>query len=159
MSLHDQELLYAEVAQLRKLVDTYGKGIARLAGERDRLEQQINLNASPSYVDRRAHLAERLGSDSWANRAREVRRRRLDAVMKLSIELARLREMPAFSTRLAEMALESVIGGDWKMVDEWAEHFAFADEGEDLRQKYVPLFSIFRELLLQALRAEKEVPA
>jgi hypothetical protein len=96
---------------------------------------------------------------SWSNQPREERRRRLDAVMRLSIELVRVRETTEFSTRMAELAIEAVIEGDWKMVDEWAEHFTFATEGEDLRQKYEPIFAIFRELLLQALRAEKGTPA
>lgn len=96
---------------------------------------------------------------SWASQDREERRRRLSAVMRLSVELAHVREMTGFSTRLAEMGIESVIEGDWKMVEEWADHFAFEDEGEDLKQKYVPVFAIFRELLLQVLRADKGVPA
>ncbi len=102
--------------------------------------------------------AEKLAA-SWAHQPREERKRRLGTVMRLSVELTRVTETTTFSTRLAELAIESVIEGDRKMVEEWAEHFAFADEGEELRQKYAPIFAIFRELLLQALRAAKEVPA
>jgi hypothetical protein len=104
------------------------------------------------------HDAEKLSS-SWSLQQREERRRRLDAVMRLSVELARVRETTGFSTRLAEMAIESVIEGDWKMVEEWADHLAFSDEGEDQRQKYGTIYAIFRELLLQVLRAGKGVPA
>jgi hypothetical protein len=90
---------------------------------------------------------------SWSLQPREERDRRLGAVMRLSVELARVRETTNFSTRLAESAIEAVIEGDWKMVEEWAGHFTFDEESEDLRQKYAPIFLMFRELLLQALRA------
>jgi hypothetical protein len=106
----------------------------------------------------RLHDAEKIAR-SWSLQPREEQRRRLDAVMRLSVELARVRESTVFSTRLAEMAIEAVIEGDWKMVSEWAEHFSFSDEDHFNKEKYAPIFAIFRELLLQVLRAEKEVPA
>ena len=98
---------------------------------------------------------------SWCIQPREERQRRLVAVMRLSEALARIRETTEFSTRIAEFAIESVIEGDWKMVEEYAEHFTFDDElaaGPELRQKYAGIFNTFRELLLQALRASKELP-
>lgn len=144
----------------------------------------IDLGARPARVDRRERLAELLGSDStnflgtgltmrdfmqlhdaekiarsWALQSREERRRRLSAIMRLSIELGHIRATTEFSTRLAEMAIEAVIEGDWKMVEEWAEDYSFSDDNEDIQQKYAPVFAIFRELLLQVLRAAKEVPA
>ena len=134
--------------------------------------------------DNRARLAELLGSDStnflgtgltmreflqltdaeklaasWALQSREERKRRLHAVVRLSVELARILETAEFSTRLAELAIESVIEGDWKMVEEWAEHFTFNDESEQIRQGSAPVFAVFRELLLQTLRAAKGLPA
>jgi hypothetical protein len=96
---------------------------------------------------------------SWSNQSREERKRRLDAVMRLSIELEHIRESTNFSTRLAELAIEAVIEGDWKMVEEWAEHFAFEDEHEQIRVRSAPEYVTFRELLLQALRAGKEAAA
>jgi hypothetical protein len=105
------------------------------------------------------HSAEKL-SRSWALQPREEQRRRLAAVVRLSVELSRVRETTSFATQLAEMAIESVIEGDWKMVEEWAEHFAFADEREEIRTSASALAWIaFRELLLQAVRAEKGVAA
>ena len=101
--------------------------------------------------------AEKLAT-AWCIQPREEQRRRLRAVIQLSIELGRLRETTNFATRLAELAIESVIEGDWKMVEEWADHFTFGDETEELRQTSAPIFAVFRELLLQALRAEKELP-
>ena len=103
------------------------------------------------------HHAELLAA-SWALQAPEEKKRRRRAVIQLSIELDRIQETDNFSTGLAELAIEAVIEGDWKMVQEWADHFTFDTEGEDLRSQYVPVFAIFREMLLQVLRAQKELP-
>ena len=133
--------------------------------------------------DARTRLAELIGADStnflgtgltmreflrlghaekmtaaWCLQPREEQQRRLLAVIQLSIELGRIREITAFSTRLAELAIESVIEGDWKMVEEWADLFTFGAETEALRQRSAPVFAVFRELLLQALRGEKALP-
>ena len=53
------------------------------------------------------------------------------------------------------MAIECVIEGDWKMVEEWAEHFSFEDE-HDGGSKNAITYATFRELLLQVLRTGKE---
>lgn len=134
-------------------------------GRRDRLAELLGSD-STNFLGTGLTMREfvQLGNAekmaaSWSNQKREERRRRLDAVMRLSIELARVRETTQFATRLAELAIEAVIEGDWKMVDEWAKHFAFDDEDEDMRQRHASVFAIFRELLLQALRAEKEITA
>ena len=103
------------------------------------------------------HRAEQIAA-SWALQAPEEKKRRLRAVIQLSIELGRICEAHGFSTGLAELAIEAVIEGDWKMVQEWAAHFTFDTEGEDLRSQYAPVFAIFREMLLQVLRAQKELP-
>lgn len=141
------------------------------------------MTDKPAKKDNRVRLAELLGTDStnflgtgltmreflqlghaekltasWCLQPREEQRRRLRAVVQLSIELGRIRETTEFSTRLAELAIESVIEGDWKMIEEWADFFTFGDEIEVVRQSSAPIFSVFRELLLQALRAEKELP-
>ncbi len=91
---------------------------------------------------------------SWSNQDRDERKRRLTAVMALSIELAHIRESTNFSTGLCEMAIESIIEGDWKMVAEWADHLSFATEGAELREEYASIFAGFRELLLQVARGE-----
>lgn len=96
---------------------------------------------------------------SWFLQPREERKRRLHTIVRLSVELERIRETVNFSTKLAEQAIEAVIEGDWKRVEEWSEHFIFSDESLEARQTYVPVFALFRELLLQVLRAGKEMPA
>jgi hypothetical protein len=96
---------------------------------------------------------------SWCLQPPEEKKRRRQAVIGLSQELGRVREATGFSTRLAELAIEAVIEGDWKMVQEWADHFTFDDEGTEMRQKHAPVYAAFRELLLQVLRSGKEMPA
>jgi hypothetical protein len=104
------------------------------------------------------HTAEKLTA-AWLLQSREERKRRLGAVTRLSVELDHVRETMMFATQLAELAIESVIEGDWKMVEEWAEHFSFEDEREEIRISAGSAYATFRELLLQALRAGKEGPA
>lgn len=103
------------------------------------------------------HRAEQLAA-SWALQVPEEKKRRRRAVIQLSIELGRVQETMNFATGLAELAIEAVIEGDWKMVEGWAAHFTFDTEGSDLRDKCAPVFAVFRELLLQTLRAQKEPP-
>lgn len=137
----------------------------------------------PSKPDKRERLAELLGTGSknflgtgltmeefiqlfnaeklaasWFIQPLEERKRRRCAVIRLSQELGRIEETTNFATRLGELAIEAVIEGDWTMVKEWAEHFAFKDESEDLRGGMVAPYATFRELLLQVLRTDKEPP-
>lgn len=170
-------------AMARELSRAYDAMVATPEGGwREVARAAISLGARPPSEDRRARLAELLGADStnylgtgltlrelmelhtaeklaasWALQPREEQRRRLDAIVRLSAELARLRETTQFSMRLAEMAIEAVIEGDWKMVEEWADYFAFGGEDAGLREKYAPVFNVFRELLCQALRAGKDL--
>lgn len=102
--------------------------------------------------------AEKLAT-SWAIQSLENRRRRLQTVIRLSQELARIQETTEFSVRLAELAIEAVIEGDQKTVEEWTSYFTFTMENNNLRRKCAPIYETFRELLLQALRSAKEMPA
>lgn len=138
------------------------------------------LGARSKPVDRRARLDELLGVDStnylgtgltlrelmqltnaekiaasWTLQSREEKRRRLAAVTHLVAELERIRETTQSATRLAEMAIECVIEGDWTMVEEWADHFSFEDEHDGPGSKNAIAYATFRELLLQVLRTEK----
>jgi hypothetical protein len=123
--------------------------------------------------DRRARLVELLGSRmrdavrrrtaeqveaSWVLQSPEEKKRRRRAIIELAIELGRIREVTQFSTLLAETAIEAVIEGDWKRVEEWAEHFTFVGESDELCDEYAPIFAVFTEMLRQAVRARKELP-
>lgn len=138
----------------------------------------------PSKPDKRERLAELLGTGSknflgtgltmeefiqlfnaeklaasWALQSTEERKRRRRTVIQLAQELGRIEEKSGFAMRLGELAIEAVIEGDWKMVQEWADHFSFDDEHEQIRDSAAPIWATFRELLLQALRTDKELPA
>ena len=123
-----------------RFLELLGPGTKNFMGSGLSMEDFLRLGGAEKYAA------------SWANQDQAERRRRLGAVMQLSIELAAIRQTTLFSTRLCELAIESVIEGDWKMVSEWAEGFTFDDEGGELRAKYAPVFATFRELLLQAVR-------
>jgi hypothetical protein len=94
------------------------------------------------------HTAERIYA-SWFNQQREERKRRLHFVMELSIELAKIKEQMTFATGLAELGIESVIEGDWNMVKEWADHFTFNDERDEIRLSSAEVYARFSELLQQ----------
>ena len=95
-----------------------------------------------------AHTAERI-YESWFNQQRDERKRRLHFVMELSIELAKIKEQMTFATGLAELGIESVIEGDWNMVKEWADHFTFNDERDEIRLSSAEVYARFSELLQQ----------
>lgn len=100
------------------------------------------------------HNAEKL-SQSWFIQPPVEKKRRLAAVVSLSAELETIREKENFATGLAEMAIEAVIEGDWKMVEEWAKHFTFENERDEIRIHGGETYVKFRELLLQVLRTGK----
>lgn len=117
------------------------------------------LGSNLTFVEfMQLYRAEQLAA-SWALQVPEEKKRRRRLVIQLSIELGRIQTTVNFSTALAELAIEAVIEGDWKMVEDWAKHFTFDEEDARIREQYASVFSVFRELLLQALRTEKELPA
>jgi type II secretory pathway component PulL len=87
--------------------------------------------------------------ESWFRQERAERKRRLNFVMELSIELAKIKETTNFSTGLAELGIESVIEGDWTMVKEWADHFTFEEERSEIRLSHASVYARFSELLQQ----------
>jgi hypothetical protein len=80
---------------------------------------------------------------SFVNQPRPERKRRLGLLIRLSAELLKVREQTSFGTGLAEAVLEDLIEGDWKMLREWAKHFSFEDEDEEIRAKYIPIYAKF----------------
>ena len=106
----------------------------------------------------RSRIDEQIAA-SWCLQTLEEKKRRRHAVVELAVELGRIRAVTQFSTLLAEAAIEAVIEGDWKRVAEWAEHFTFVGESDELRDEYAPIFAVFTEMLRQAVRAQKELPA
>lgn len=100
---------------------------------------------------------------------KEERRRRLKAIINLSIELGRIRDIDIHATGLGEIAIENLIEGDLDGVKDWAEHFTFNIERQgykdyaeryatlDYVERYATLWSKFRELLLAAATPQSDI--
>lgn len=87
---------------------------------------------------------------SWSQQQRDERKRRLNFVVELSVELTKIKEHHNFATGLAELGIESIIEGDWTMVKEWAGHFTFAEEEHEQIRTYASVYARYSELLQQA---------
>jgi len=87
---------------------------------------------------------------SFVNQPRPEKKRRLNLLIRLSVELTKIREQTIVATGLAESALEDLIEGDWAMLKEWASHFSFEDEHEEVRVRYAPLYAKFAEICKEA---------
>lgn len=80
---------------------------------------------------------------SWCLQGRDERKARLQAVIDLSVELAKIRAVDRFSTAFGEMVIEEVIQGRWDEAQRIAQHCRFNEEDERLRQEYAPLWAHF----------------
>lgn len=75
------------------------------------------------------------------------RRRRLNWVILLSVELAEVERHTIFSTSLARSDIEAVIEGDWRALADAEKYYSFVNEHEDVRAPYAQIYSNFRTLL------------
>lgn len=171
---HDYDVMAESDFHGRRVVDGW-HAAARAA---------IKLGAHPRSADPKRRFEELLGADStnflgsgltlhnflqlakaeklaasWSLQSRDEQRRRLSAVIRLSAELERIREKEMFATGLAEMAIEAVIEGDWGLAASMVEGLSFKKERDETRIYAGDLYATFRELLLQACRADKDGPA
>jgi hypothetical protein len=98
-------------------------------------------------------LAQHLDSElsrSWSFADRGERRRRLNFVIQLSVELDAIRKVSVFCCRLGESAIEAIILGDRVLALDCCEHFTFVEEGNETRERYAPLWSNFVRILRAA---------
>lgn len=93
-------------------------------------------------------MAEKV-ADAWFRQEQDERHRRFDFLISLCVEFDRIRNVTPFALGLAKGAIEALIDGDWKMVKEWAGHFTFSEEREEVRQRYGELYARFAALLMQ----------
>jgi hypothetical protein len=103
-------------------------------------------------------LAEKFAT-SFAAQDRDERQRRLDAVVPLSIELGKIREQTNFSTGICEMAIATVIDGDWQGAEDCADILSMDDEDEQIRDRHASTFVTFRAILMQTVRGAKIAPS
>ena len=99
---------------------------------------------------------------SWAFIDNAIRKRRLQAVMDLSVERDRLleehghkydkgRKRGLFASAFMEFGIEHLIEGDETGVRRIAEMYLFEGEPEDCIAEWVPIYEKFRAMLLSAI--------
>jgi hypothetical protein len=66
---------------------------------------------------------------SWAIQGREERRKRLECVIALSVELTKIRAVTNNATRIGASAIEAVIAGDWELANDYAGDLDYAFDG------------------------------
>ena len=93
----------------------------------------------------------------WTVQTKAARKRRLEAIIQLSIELGEIRKIDLFATTFGEIVIEKLIEGDLKDARAYAGFMDFASEGEDLRARYVPIWAKFREMALAAAKADEDI--
>lgn len=94
---------------------------------------------------------------SWGIQTRETCKRRLEAVIQLSIELGKIREIDPFATRFGSAAIEELIKGDLMAVLRLAGDMDFKDEREDLQARYGPIWAKFRDMALAAAQPDEAI--
>lgn len=98
---------------------------------------------------RHGHLLEYM--QSWTNQTRKECKRRLHYVIKLSVALENIKQVSVFSTALGEAAIECVIRGKEDEVVVWIDAFSFSEEGQEVQDKYTPLWEPFTTLLRECV--------
>lgn len=92
---------------------------------------------------------------SWCLQDKYTRKHRLSTVIALAIELEDIKKVNRFSTAFGEQAIEAVIQGDWRELEEVAKFLTFESEIPDIRDQFKPLWEKFRTLALTACAEEK----
>ena len=88
---------------------------------------------------------------------KKERKGRLRAIMALSVELERIKEVSIFATSLGEGVIEDIIEGEWDSAySVGQQHLTFKDEPKELQDRYTPLWTKFVDTLnVEYLLAEQ----
>ena len=78
------------------------------------------------------------------------KKHRLHIILSLSAELQRIKKINMFGTASGEMAVESVINGDWTDVKMWAESLKFKEEDPSWTSDSIELWKDFVSYLEMA---------
>ncbi len=92
---------------------------------------------------------------AWCLASKAERDLRLRAVIQLSVELDKIKQVDIFATRLGESVIEDIIQGSWDMAKSSVKDWTFHDESPSVREKYAPLWEAFR-VTIEAMCAEHE---
>jgi hypothetical protein len=90
---------------------------------------------------------------SWCAVDRNERKTRLQAIIRLSSELERVRQISPFAAGIAETVLEYIIEGDWEAAVKFVRFLTFSNEAEAMREQYAPLWEPF-VVITQTMYAE-----
>lgn len=87
---------------------------------------------------------------SWFAQDRIEQTRRLELVIRLSVELVKIRDVNIFATGLGESSIKAVIEGEWRELIGWIVHLKFSSESDDIQQDFQPLWADFVKILEEA---------
>jgi len=93
---------------------------------------------------------------SWCLADKAARKHRLKTVIALVFELDEIKKVNIFSTAFGEMAIEAVIKGDWKELEEVVGYQKFEAETPDIRAQFAPLWENFRLIAETAIAEERK---
>jgi len=93
--------------------------------------------------------------NSWCLADKAARKHRLRTIIALAIELEAIKKVSIFSTSFGEMAIEAVIQGDWKELEEVVGYQTFNAEHPDIQAKFAPLWERFRLIAETAIAEER----
>ena len=126
----------------------------KMTDEKDHPELQRFLDTlRGNYTDWQLERLDR----SWTVQEKSTRKRRLEAIIQLSIELGKIREIDKFGTTFGAVVIEKLIEGDLKEARQYASDMNFEGEGEELRDRYVPIWAKFKEMALAAAQTDEGI--
>jgi hypothetical protein len=92
---------------------------------------------------------------SWCLADKATRKHRLKTIIALAVELEEIKKVNIFSTLFGEMAIEAVIQGDWKELEEVVGYQTFKTESLDIQAKFAQLWEKFRLIAETAIAEER----
>ena len=92
---------------------------------------------------------------SWCLADKAVRKHRMRTIIALAVELEEIKKVNIFSTSFGEMAIEAVIQGDWKELEEVVGYQTFKSEHPDIQAQFAPLWEKFRLIAETAIAEER----
>jgi hypothetical protein len=92
---------------------------------------------------------------SWCLADKATRKHRLKTIIALSVELEEIKKVNIFSTLFGEMAIEAVIQGDWRELEEVVGYQTFKTEHPETQAEFAPLWEKFRLIAETAIAEER----
>lgn len=90
-------------------------------------------------------------NQSWYFADKETRAHRLHTIIALVLELENIKKVNKFSCNFGLMAIEAVIQGDWKELENIVEFQKFEGESKEIQENIAPLWETFRLIALTAI--------